>query len=91
MLFRSILHTCKIYDVDLTPEANAGPGPVDFKFSAGWSRRALVELKFSKSSSVWDNLEKQTPAYLEADDIECGYFLVIQHSHKHSTRSSRTR
>jgi hypothetical protein len=83
----SILHTCKIYNVDVTPEANAGPGPVDFKFSAGWSRRALVELKFAKSSSFWDNLEKQTPAYLKADDIECGYFVVVQHSDKHCDKT----
>lgn len=81
----SVLLTCKTYDVDLTPESNAGQGPVDFKFSAGWSKRALVEMKFAKSSSLWDNLEKQTPAYLKAEGIACGYVVVIQHEDGHCT------
>ncbi len=79
----AILMTCKTFDIDVTPEANSGPGPVDFKFSSGWSKRALVELKFAKSSSFWANLEQQTPAYLKADDISCGYFVVIQHEDRH--------
>jgi len=77
------LKSCIDRDIDLTPEANAGSGPVDFKFSAGWKKRALVELKFAKSSSFWDNLEKQTPTYMKADGIACGYIVVVQHEDKH--------
>jgi hypothetical protein len=79
----SVLQLCRLLDVDLTPEANAGRGPVDFKFSAGWSRRALVEVKFAKSSSYWENLENQTPAYLFAEDINFGVIVVIQHDDVH--------
>ncbi|MEX1271879.1 MAG: hypothetical protein WEB55_05475, partial [Acidimicrobiia bacterium] len=47
----SVMNACRAADVDISPESNAGRGPVDFKFAAGWSRRAVVELKFAKSSA----------------------------------------
>lgn len=76
----TVLLICKSHDVDVTPEANAGRGPVDFKFSGGtWKRRSLVELKFAKSSSFWNNLERQTPTYMAAEGIPCGVIVVIQH------------
>lgn len=82
-----VLLTCKNNDVDVSPESDAGQGAVDFKFSAGWKRRALVELKFAKSSSFWDNLEEQTPAYLKAEGISCGYIVIIQHEDRHKEQA----
>jgi len=77
-LFRGILiHYCRAQDVDFTGEADAGRGPVDFKFSQGWVRRALVELKLMSNSHLWDGLEVQIRAYLEAELINCGYFVTI--------------
>jgi hypothetical protein len=78
-----VLRACKAADIDISPETNAGSGAVDFKFSAGWKRRALVELKFAKSTSYWDNLAEQTPTYMKAEDISCGYIIVIQHADEH--------
>ena len=75
----AVLLSCKDRDIDLSPEANAGQGPVDFKFSNGWARRSLVELKFAKSSSFWSNLERQPAAYMAGEGIDCGIILVIQH------------
>ena len=43
---------CEAADVDITREANVGRGPVDFKFSAGWRRRALIEVKLLASSKL---------------------------------------
>lgn len=83
----AVLMTCKLHDVDVSPESDAGQGPVDFKFSSGWKRRALVELKFAKSSTFWDNLEQQTPAYLKAEGISCGYIVVIQHDQAHKQQA----
>jgi len=40
---------CLDRDIELSPESNAGSGPVDFKFSHGWRRKAVVELKFAAS------------------------------------------
>lgn len=78
-----VLLSCRDRDIDISPESNSGAGPVDFKFSAGWSRRSLVEVKFAKSSSYWNNLEKQPPAYLASEGVDCGYILIVQHDDAH--------
>jgi hypothetical protein len=81
----SVFMICKMLDVDISPESDAGRGPVDFKFSTGWAKRALVELKFAKSSSFWNNLEKQTPTYLKAEGVQCGFIVIVQHEDAHCT------
>jgi hypothetical protein len=43
---------CKAADVDVSKEPNMGRAPVDFKFSAGWTKRALIEVKFIGSTKV---------------------------------------
>lgn len=76
---------CKDHDVDLSPESAAGRGPVDFKFSQGWERRALVEVKLAKHSKFWQGIDTQTPAYMKAEGIRCGYFLAVQYTDKDLT------
>lgn len=77
----SISHVCELLNIDVTPEANAGRGPVDFKFSGSTlSLRALVELKFGKSSSYWPNIEFQLRTYMESDQIPLGRIIVVQHT-----------
>jgi hypothetical protein len=76
----SVVHACRAADVDVSPEADVGVGPVDFKFSQGWRKRALVELKLAKSTSFWRNLDKQLPAYLEAERIAEGFFVIVQYT-----------
>jgi hypothetical protein len=82
---------CKTNDIDLTPESNAGRGPVDFKFSRGWSRRALVEIKLANNTKYWDGLLKQTPQYMRSEGIQCGYFLTIQFRDADLTRERISR
>ena len=78
LLFRGILiHYCRAYGIDLSGEANAGRGPVDFKFSQGWESRALLEIKLTNNSAYWDGLAAQLPQYMESELIECGYFLSV--------------
>lgn len=36
---------CKANNIDISPETHSGGGPVDFKFSSGYSNRVLVEVK----------------------------------------------
>lgn len=71
---------CKDRDVDLSPEASAGRGPVDFKFSHGWERRALVEVKLANHTRFWHGIDTQTPTYMKAEGIRCGYFLAVQYT-----------
>ncbi|KKL51684.1 hypothetical protein LCGC14_2293050, partial [marine sediment metagenome] len=37
-LYTGLYHRdyCKILDIDISPETNVGPGPIDFKFSRGF-------------------------------------------------------
>ena len=55
---------CALADVDMTRESDAGRGPVDFKFSAGWHRRALIEVKLLSSSKLFRGADAQLPQYL---------------------------
>lgn len=76
---------CKTAGIDISPSSDSGRGPVDFKFSVGWEKRALVEVKLAKSSSYWKNLKSQLLAYLATEDVDNGVFLVIQHLDEHCT------
>jgi hypothetical protein len=77
---------CKANDIDLSPESAAGRGPVDFKFSKGWKRRALVEVKLSNNSRFWHGLDTQTPTYMTSEGIRCGYFLAVQYTDNDLTK-----
>jgi hypothetical protein len=82
----AMLGYCKSHDIDLTPESAAGRGPVDFKFSQGWKRRALVEVKLAKNSQFWHGINTQTPLYMRAEGIRCGYFLAVQYTDNDLTK-----
>ncbi len=68
---------CEFADVDMTREANAGRGPVDFKFSAGWHRRALIEVKLLSSSKLRRGAGGQLPQYLASEQISCAYYVCV--------------
>jgi hypothetical protein len=87
----AMLGYCKANDIDLSPESAAGRGPVDFKFSKGWKRRALVEVKLTNNSHFWHGLNTQTPIYMKAEGIRCGYFMAIQYTDKDFTRQRMDR
>jgi len=77
-LFRSITtHYCRANNIDISPESNAGRGPVDFKFSRGWTARALVEVKLTNNTKFWKGLQRQLPQYLRAEDVDFGVFLSV--------------
>lgn len=69
---------CKANNIDLNPETNAGPGPVDFKFSSGYALRALVEVKYSSNSHLIKGYTKQLPTYTKAQNSQYNLYLVIQ-------------
>jgi hypothetical protein len=83
-LFRSVvIHYCRANEIDLTGESNAGRGPVDFKFSQGWSRRALVEIKLVRNSKFWDGVLAQQPQYQVSEEVSRGFFLAIGYTDSH--------
>ncbi|MEU5243429.1 hypothetical protein AB0G81_04815 [Streptomyces asoensis] len=77
-LFRSaVIHYCRANNIDLTGESNAGRGPVDFKFSQGWSQRALVEMKLVRNTRFWDGILAQQPQYQVSEEVSLGFFVAI--------------
>lgn len=74
--YATALLYCESSDVDISPESNAGSGPVDFKLSRG-GKKIVVEIKLT-SGHVRQGYEKQTRIYEESEDAEKSYFVVIQ-------------
>lgn len=67
---------CKANNIDISPEMNMGGGPVDFKFSSGYSKRVLVEVKLSKGQ-VEHGYKKQLEVYKKASSTENAVLLVV--------------
>lgn len=77
LLFFAVANViCAVNDVDISPETNSGGGPVDFKFSTGFSGRILVEIKLSKGQ-VEHGYSKQLEIYKAAAKNASGVFIVI--------------
>ena len=68
---------CGLNDLDLSPESNAGRGPVDFKVSAGASAKTLVEMKLSKNSKLVAGFTKQLPTYAKSEKSGGSIYLVV--------------
>jgi len=71
---------CEAAHVEMSREVDMGRGPVDFKFTAGWNKRALVEVKLIKSSKFFSGAAKQLPQYLRTEQIEFGLYLCVGYS-----------
>lgn len=74
--YATALLYCESSDVDISPESNAGSGPVDFKLSRG-VKKIVVEIKLT-SGNVRQGYEKQTRIYEKSEDAQMSYFVVIQ-------------
>lgn len=76
-LFYSVAYAyCKANGFDITPEADTGNGPVDFKFSNGQHPRILVELKLSKND-VQHGHDVQLPTYVRAEKADRAHYVVV--------------
>jgi hypothetical protein len=69
---------CEANGLDLSPEVNSGPGPVDFKVSKGYHARVTVEIKLSSNTDLVHGFEKQLPAYNEAERARTSFFLIVR-------------
>lgn len=87
LLFKGILDEhCRANNIDLTREVNQGRGPIDFRFSSGYSNRVLLEIKLAKNTKFWNGLKKQLPLYMNVDSCDKGIFLVIVYTDKDAER-----
>ncbi|MDI1224319.1 MULTISPECIES: hypothetical protein [Acinetobacter] len=68
---------CYANNLDLSPEADAGRGPVDFKISVGSTAKVLVEVKLTSNNQLAHGFEKQLPIYQKAEKSQKGIYLVL--------------
>jgi hypothetical protein len=68
---------CKSNNLDITPEADTGNGPVDFKIASGFNGRVLVEIKLSTNNKLLRGYFKQLEAYKTAEETIKSYYVVI--------------
>jgi hypothetical protein len=71
------LQQCKAANIDISREADCGRGPVDFKFSRGWSVRGLLEVKHIASSQFAHGATTQLPTYLRGESAPFGIYLCV--------------
>ncbi len=69
---------CKANNLDISPEANMGGGPIDFKFSYSYDTRVLVEMKRS-GGTVVHGYEKQLEFYKEASQTDFAIFVIVNY------------
>jgi len=85
-LFFSVADSyCKANNIDLTPEPNAGSGPVDFKFSRGYALRVLVEIKLSTNKQLVHGYEKQLPTYERSEKTNRSVYVIVRVTGSEST------
>lgn len=69
---------CEASDVDLSREPNAGNGPVDFKLSAGYHARVLVEIKLSSNTHLVKGFTDQLPAYERSENTMESVIVILR-------------
>lgn len=78
LLFHMIaLSYCRANNIDVSPEVDTGTGLIDFKFSAGYSHKIIVEFKYSDNSKIISGLSKQLPQYMVSEEAEIGHYVVL--------------
>jgi len=68
---------CKALNIDITPEANAGCGPVDFKLSFGYSYKYVIEVKLSTNKKLVKGYTEQLEVYKKSEGTQYGCILII--------------
>lgn len=72
---------CKANDLDISPEADTGTGEIDFKFSSGYTRRVLVEVKLSDNPKLLSGYQKQLEIYKDSEQTSKAIYVVIDIGH----------
>lgn len=81
---------CRQNNIAVSPESDAGRGPVDFTFSQGWKDRALAELKLVSNTAFWDGIMKQVPTYARAEEIHSAFFVGVAYTDAELSAASKS-
>jgi hypothetical protein len=68
---------CTANKLDLSPESDAGRGPVDFKVSSGFDGKFLVEIKLTSNLQLLHGFEAQLPIYMKAENSFRSIYFII--------------
>jgi hypothetical protein len=68
---------CRANNIDLNPEMHTGIGNVDFKFSQGFSKKIIVEIKLSTSHNIINGFTTQLQLYKKSEETLSGYYIII--------------
>lgn len=68
---------CEANNLDLSPESDAGRGPVDFKASRGYREKVVVEIKLTTNPNLVSGFLNQLPIYQRAEGAPKGVYLVV--------------
>ena len=78
MLFFAVaISYCRANNIDINPEIDTGNGRIDFKFSVGYTRKIIVEMKMSYNPYIIDGFRKQLEMYKESEEASNGYYVII--------------
>jgi hypothetical protein len=61
----------------MNPEMDSGRGYVDFKFSKGFLKKIIVEIKHSSNPSISDGFSEQLQLYKKAEETAHGYYVIV--------------
>lgn len=77
LLHLSGKHYCTENNIDMSFEANEGPGPVDLKISRG-NDKTVVEIKLSSNDDYMHGYEQQIEDYARAEGTDKRIFVYVQ-------------
>jgi hypothetical protein len=68
---------CKANNIDINPEMDTGRGCVDFKFSKGFYKKIVVEIKHSYNKNIIDGFSEQLRLYKKAEETMHGFYVIV--------------
>lgn len=77
LIYSAVSASCKMDNIDLSPETDSGNGPVDMKFSHGFDKKIVVEIKLSNNGRALHGYEKQLEIYKQSDRTNKGIFVLV--------------
>lgn len=78
MIFFAVAYSyCKANNIDINPEMDTGNGNVDFKFSQGFSKRLIVEIKNSYNPNIISGFKVQLESYKKSEETCYGYYIIV--------------
>lgn len=81
LIHLSAKYYVECHNLDLSCEANEGPGPVDFKISRGRDK-TVVELKLSSNPDYLHGYEEQIERYAKAEKTDSMIYVLVDTGHQ---------